>query len=128
MALFGSLQGPMTQLPGQVFALIHGECISLSRIFTANFIHIAYVSMQRIEKFLAEEEVPSWATSLQKHDPMEHADVIGFNHASFSWSRSSATRFTLGPLNISFPRGKLSLVCGGTSSGKTALLSSLLGG
>jgi ABC-type multidrug transport system fused ATPase/permease subunit len=110
MALFGSLQGPLTQLPGEIFALLH-----------------AYVSMQRIQKFLAEDEVPNWATSLQKHDPAEHAGVTGFTHATFAWDTTSAARFTLGPLNLAFPHGKLSLVCGATSSGKTALLNSLLG-
>jgi ABC-type siderophore export system fused ATPase/permease subunit len=88
----------------------------------------AYVSLQRIESFLREEEVPNWATSLQKHDPMAYPDMTGFTHASFAWSQASASRFTLGPLNVAFPHGKLSIVCGATGSGKTALLSSLLGG
>jgi ATPase subunit of ABC transporter with duplicated ATPase domains len=88
---------------------------------------IAYVSMQRIEKFLDEEEVPAWATSLQKHDGLDNADAIRFQHASFSWSSSSGDRFTLGPLDIAFPHGKLSIVCGATAAGKSTLLLSLLG-
>lgn len=40
----------------------------------------------------------------------------------------NVTQFMLGPLSISFPLGKLSLVTGTNGSGKTALLSALLGG
>jgi ABC-type cobalamin/Fe3+-siderophores transport system ATPase subunit len=36
--------------------------------------------------------------------------------------------FELGPLDITFPKGKLTLVSGATGSGKSALLAALLGG
>jgi ABC-type siderophore export system fused ATPase/permease subunit len=84
--------------------------------------------MQRIERFLHEEEVPAWATTLKKHDIAAHQDMTGFVDAEFSWSRSSAPRFTLGPLNVAFPAGSLTLVSGATSSGKSALLAAMLGG
>ena len=88
--------------------------------------------MQRIEEFLNEPEVPDWASSLQDPASAEtRPDEIGFVNGTFEWDiapRSEPSRFTLGPLNVKFPKGKLSLVSGPTGSGKSALLNALLGG
>ncbi|KAF8583414.1 pleiotropic drug resistance ABC transporter [Ramaria rubella] len=132
VALFEQLQAPLTALPEQVFSLLHGE---------------SYVSMQRIEAYLAEEEVPSWASSLRATEDPDNHNVttgdngrIGFEHANFEWHRpveGAATPdtsgtvtphdFRLTDLNILFPIGKLTLISGRTGSGKTALLNALLG-
>jgi ABC-type transport system involved in cytochrome bd biosynthesis fused ATPase/permease subunit len=110
--------------------------------------------MQRIEAFLNEDEVPDWASSLKRKtvegkplppapsqpprlgpripEPAKDETRVGFKKAIFTWSvvprGRQNTPFTLGPLNLAFPIGKLSLVSGPTGSGKTALLLSLLGG
>ncbi|RDB29359.1 ATP-dependent bile acid permease [Hypsizygus marmoreus] len=115
IALFAQLQQPMTALPGQIFAMLN-----------------AYVSMQRIEAFLDENEVPDWASTLTTSEADNYKGEIGFSSASFEWpslpkSSPSSARFTLGPLDIQFPKGKLTLVSGATGSGKSALLASLLG-
>ncbi|KAG2044379.1 P-loop containing nucleoside triphosphate hydrolase protein [Suillus americanus] len=117
VALFSQLQEPMTALPGQFFAMLH-----------------AYVSMQRIEGLLAEQEVPEWASSLSTVDTGSEADFsdIGFNNATFEWHgvhKGSMTeaRFQLGPLDIKFPKGQLSLISGATGAGKSAMLTALLG-
>ncbi|KAG1845953.1 pleiotropic drug resistance ABC transporter [Suillus tomentosus] len=117
VALFSQLQEPMTALPGQFFAMLH-----------------AYVSMQRIEGLLAEQEVPEWALSLSTVDTGSEADFsdIGFNHATFEWhgvhkESMTETHFQLGPLNIKFPKGQLSLISGATGAGKSAMLTALLG-
>ena len=91
---------------------------------------IAYVSMQRIEEFLREPEVPDWASSLKPSDAMS-ADDLGFEDAAFQWDvapRSEPSRFVLGPLDVRFPKGSLSLISGPTGAGKSALLNALLGG
>ncbi|RXW24050.1 hypothetical protein EST38_g1810 [Candolleomyces aberdarensis] len=98
----------------------------------------AYVSMQRIEEFLKENEVPLWACSLERsvtppatESTHDTADV-GFKAAAFEWESGSASsdapaRFQLGPLDVVFPQGKLSIISGATGSGKSALLEALLG-
>ncbi|EIE75466.1 hypothetical protein RO3G_00170 [Rhizopus delemar RA 99-880] len=84
-----------------------------------SFILQANVSLGRIEKFLKEDEVqPKSANS---------SDLIGFvDNASFSWDHDCSTTH-IRDLNVTFPRNKLSVICGPTGSGKTTLLASLLG-
>ena len=96
---------------------------------------IAYVSLQRIETFLREEEVPEWASTLStsRRSTENDTDQIGFRKAVFAWSAKTdeddrTPRFVLGPLDIEFPSGQLTLVTGSTASGKSALLGALLGG
>jgi ABC-type siderophore export system fused ATPase/permease subunit len=90
--------------------------------------------MQRIEAFLREDEVPDWASTLtcDLSNSSQPPESIGFSEAVFEWDgtsdESSPSRFRLGPLDFTFPSGKLTLVSGATGSGKTALLSALLGG
>ncbi|THH32259.1 hypothetical protein EUX98_g1936 [Antrodiella citrinella] len=116
VALFSQLQEPMSLLPQQVFALLH-----------------AYVSMQRIEQFLKEPEVPDWACSLKStgQPPSSDEGKVGFEDAAFEWDIAPKSdipsRFTLGPLDIQFPKGNMTLVSGATGSGKSALLAALLG-
>lgn len=89
--------------------------------------------MQRIERFLDEDEVPEWASTLTATNPVASKNEIGFSSATFEWQTlpkalSDSGRFQLGPVDFKFPRGKLTLVSGATGSGKSALLAALLGG
>jgi len=63
----------MADLPNQIFALLH-----------------AYVSMKRIQAYLEEDEVESWASSIKleqetrKPQPIPGSQV-GFHEAAFRW-------------------------------------------
>ena len=140
IALFYQLQYPMTMIPSQFFAILHGTSPISVRLYFLTHCHcfIAYVSMQRIQDFLKEDEVPDWASTLSTPTPnSSHVldDKVGFSEASFEWQDPSSStdtpspaRFQLGPLNVVFPAGKLTIVSGATGSGKSALLAALLGG
>jgi ABC-type multidrug transport system fused ATPase/permease subunit len=118
VALFQNLRGVLDELP-----------------FIISFAFQAKVSMERVDKFLSEDEVEENHVVRTK-GPL----FIGFrDDATFQWynkptSSSSGsetperqTKFTLKNINLSFPSNKLSIVCGPTGSGKTTLLASLLG-
>ena len=140
IALFSELQFPMMILPDQIFAILHGTSLTSASLYVLTYCHIftAYVSMQRIQDFLKEDEVSDWASTLSIPFPnSSHVmdDKIGFSEAFFEWQDPSSstatpspTRFQLGPLDVVFPPGKLSIVSGATGSGKSALLAALLGG
>ncbi|CAG8606010.1 17882_t:CDS:10 [Rhizophagus irregularis] len=86
----------------------------------------AIVSIRRIETFLNSGEIES---QFVKTNTLK----IGFGNASVAWNKYgeddelSSNEFVMKDLNIEFPIGKLSIVCGPTGSGKTLLLMSLLG-
>lgn len=79
-----------------------------------------------IEVFLKEAEVPACAFSL-KISPTSEIVVqneISFEDARFEGDispKGTLSRFQLGPLNLRFPQGKLTLVSWATRSGKNAL-------
>ena len=140
IALFSELQYPMMMLPGQFFSFLHGTSLTSVRLCVSTYCQIftAYVSMQRIQDFLKEDEVPDWASTLSTPIPnSSHVtdDRIGFSEASFEWQDPSSStdtpspaRFQLGPIDVVFPTDKLSIISGVTGSGKSALLAALLGG
>jgi ABC-type siderophore export system fused ATPase/permease subunit len=91
--------------------------------------------MQRIEAFLQEEEVDDWACSLSapvERLPLDDDTPVGFSNAVFRWpgmpSDDASPKFELGPLDVKFVPGALTIISGATASGKSAFLAALLGG
>ncbi|KAJ5757946.1 uncharacterized protein N7511_006640 [Penicillium nucicola] len=83
----------------------------------------AKVSADRIDKFLATSE---------KVVNTVPAEYIAFENASVAWpaeanAQDDEDRFVLRDLNLNFPTKSLSVVSGRTGSGKSLLLSSILG-
>lgn len=85
--------------------------------------------MKRIEDFLAEEDVPEWVCGIEGPDRMAiSAGQVNFrDNARFAWS-AKAESFSVGPLSLELPVGKLTLVTGPTGSGKSTFLGAILGG
>ena len=78
----------------------------------------AWVSISRIEDFMAEPDKQEMATEALVGDKLALSD------ATFNWSGSTIT--VLSDVDVSFQEG-MNLVCGEVGSGKTALLQALLG-
>lgn len=83
------------------------------------------VSLDRIDEYLNEPECSKYDQLTAKRGPT--SPLIGFENATFSWSKHSKNDFKLRDINISFQPGKLNVVIGSTGSGKSSILMALLG-
>ncbi|KDR71589.1 hypothetical protein GALMADRAFT_792794 [Galerina marginata CBS 339.88] len=75
------------------------------------------VSLQRIAKYLDSPELP--------FVPQTSKSTISLENCTVAWPGEGS--FSLSDVNISFPIGKISLICGKVGSGKSLLLYALLG-
>ncbi|EPS42193.1 hypothetical protein H072_3924 [Dactylellina haptotyla CBS 200.50] len=82
----------------------------------------AKVSAERIQKHL---------DSPEKEDYIKPSNKIIFKDASIAWAsdgdEKEEDRFVIRDINVEFPIGELSLITGATGSGKSLMLSALLG-
>uniref|UniRef100_A0A3P9D7X5 Multidrug resistance-associated protein 1 n=1 Tax=Maylandia zebra TaxID=106582 RepID=A0A3P9D7X5_9CICH len=106
LALFNILRFPLNMLPMVISSMVQ-----------------ASVSLKRLRVFLSHEEL--------QLDSVEHKAAEGSQHSisvtdgAFTWSRTESP--TLKRLNINIPEGSLVAVVGHVGSGKSSLLSALLG-
>lgn len=81
------------------------------------------VSVKRIDRYLREPEVSP--------NPTSDTSSVEFENATISWPSDGFTltedRFALHDLNISFPQGEISVISGKTGTGKSLLISAILG-
>ncbi|CAG8489136.1 4720_t:CDS:10, partial [Dentiscutata heterogama] len=84
----------------------------------------ALISIHRIEKFLNEDEI-----EILHENNYPFITSISFEKATISWNKikENSDEFIMQDLDLEFPVGELSIICGPTGSGKTLLLMSLLG-
>lgn len=87
------------------------------------------VSVRRIAEFLSVEEPRSWRERVAGAHGEEGDDdrVCDMRHANFQWSSGPASGFSLKDISLSVNRQELVAVCGEIASGKSSLLSSLIG-
>ncbi|KAI0173569.1 P-loop containing nucleoside triphosphate hydrolase protein [Hypoxylon sp. FL1284] len=82
----------------------------------------AWVSVKRMDAYLQGAEI----TKITKE-----ADEVTFENASVAWPSDSKEedpdRFVLRDVNVTFPKGELSVISGKTGSGKSLLLAAILG-
>uniref|UniRef100_A0A665WKS8 Multidrug resistance-associated protein 1 n=1 Tax=Echeneis naucrates TaxID=173247 RepID=A0A665WKS8_ECHNA len=104
LALFNILRFPLNMLPMVISSMVQ-----------------ASVSLRRLRVFLSHEEL--------QEDSVEHQAAAGcyvsIVNGFFSWSRTEPP--TLKRLNVCIPEGSLVAVVGHVGSGKSSLLSALLG-
>lgn len=85
----------------------------------------AYVSVCRICKFLVSKELQSDAVLKTDRPTEEHASLVNVHQAHFSWSSSAPPN--LSEISLTVPKGNLVAVVGRVGSGKSSLLSAILG-
>ncbi|KAI9004026.1 ABC transporter type 1, transmembrane domain-containing protein, partial [Gaertneriomyces semiglobifer] len=132
LALFNALRSPLQIFPDMIVRVSE-----------------SMVSLKRVEKFLAEEDLERFMISNEVSPPLpatgrrgsqgsrKSVDItIGFSGpAEFSWEQGTAAslpespkrHFSLKRLHVEFTRGGLNLVCGATGCGKSSMMLALLG-
>ncbi|XP_020285956.1 multidrug resistance-associated protein 1 isoform X1 [Pseudomyrmex gracilis] len=106
LSLFNILRFPLSMLPMMIGNIVQ-----------------AYVSVKRINKFMNMEELDP---NNVQHDPSEaHALVI--ENGSFCWDNEHIERPILRNINFHVEQGQLVAIVGTVGSGKSSLLSALLG-
>jgi ATP-binding cassette, subfamily C (CFTR/MRP), member 1 len=101
MALFNIIRLPMTVFP-----------------VALNFVMIAFVSVQRISKFLSSQEIVNYVTN------ESNVNTVQIDDGTFSWGNDQPT---LKSINLRVPKGNLVAVVGSVGSGKSSLISAILG-
>ncbi|XP_035948562.2 multidrug resistance-associated protein 1-like isoform X1 [Halichoerus grypus] len=104
MSLFNILRLPLFDLPMVISAVVQTR-----------------ISLNRLEDFLNTEELHP--QNIETNYIGDHA--IGFTNASFSWGKTGIP--VLKNLNIKIPEGALVAVVGQVGSGKSSVLSAILG-
>ncbi|KAK6481811.1 multidrug resistance-associated protein 1-like isoform X3 [Huso huso] len=105
MALINILKTPLSLLP-----------------FSMSTTMQALVSLKRLGKFLCQEELKSDSVDRK---PLHPGSSVLVENGTFSWSRDGAP--CLKRISVSVARGSLVAVVGHVGSGKSSLLSALLG-
>lgn len=104
ISLFNILRFPLAMLPMLISSMVQTG-----------------VSVSRLEKYLGGDDLQ---TSSIQHDPTIDS-AIRFSDASFSWEQDAAP--VIMDINLDIKPGKLVAVVGGVGSGKSSLISSMLG-
>lgn len=87
----------------------------------------AYVSVDRLSEYLGGKELQEGAVAIENAADIKEGDeLVGVSHGDFSWS-SAAVEPTLVDINLSLKKGELLAVVGRVGSGKSSLLSAVLG-
>ncbi|KAI8362629.1 multi drug resistance-associated protein MRP [Blakeslea trispora] len=113
IALFGLLQFPLNVFPNVITSTIE-----------------ASVSLYRIEKYISAEEIDLNAVTRldYRKDPKytENTPLVEINNADFKWSREDVQP-VLSNVNLQVKKGQVTAIVGRVGSGKSSLISALLG-
>ncbi|KAF9999988.1 hypothetical protein BGZ79_006427 [Entomortierella chlamydospora] len=127
MVLFTRLKAPLNGLPAVYMALTNAS-VSLARIaeyLDEPNIKDVFVNGQKLTEGSPEIGMQGmtaqWWTTESAKAPNANADEQAQSRTE------DADQFILRDINVAFPVGELSIICGPTGSGKTSLLMAMLG-
>ncbi|XP_017881737.1 multidrug resistance-associated protein 1 isoform X2 [Ceratina calcarata] len=106
LSLFNILRFPLSMLPMMISNMVQ-----------------TWVSVKRIDKFMNVEELDP---NNVQHDPSEPCALL-IENGTFAWDLESIDRPTLKNINLQVEQGQLIAVVGTVGSGKSSLVSALLG-
>ncbi|ORX59695.1 multi drug resistance-associated protein MRP [Hesseltinella vesiculosa] len=113
ISLFGLLQFPLAVFPNVITSTIE-----------------ASVSLYRIEGYLSSEELDPNAVKREDYrdlpDWTVNTPLLEIDNASFKWSKEDQTN-VLSDIDLSVKKGELTAVVGRVGSGKSTIVSALLG-
>lgn len=119
----GNLQPSVAFVSIGMFNTLETTLGSLPELISAGF--EALVSINRIDSYLKGSEV---------EESLPEGTSISFEDVSIAWpveedgeTDVDTDRFTLRNVNVSFPHGELSVITGKTGTGKSLLLSAMIG-
>ncbi|KEI41088.1 uncharacterized protein L969DRAFT_86336 [Mixia osmundae IAM 14324] len=110
-----------------LFQLISFPLSSLPVVFTS-WVE-AYVAVGRLTTFLSSKELQKDATEIEEVRGKLRAgdELVSIRQGEFSWSASAQNSSTLHDINLSLKKGELITIVGRVGSGKSSLLSAILG-
>lgn len=121
------------------YALIHGQ-LTPSVAFVSLGVFKALELTLSVVPELTTDALDAWVSTTRIEEYLNSPDLIpiskdgpeiAFENASLAWpadeGTSEADRFVLRDVNITFPEGELSVISGKTGSGKSLMLSAILG-
>lgn len=102
------------------------KCSLLRSARTLTDLSNALVSFKRVEAFLNEPDSMKWTHTIE--DKLKPSTELGMSDLVARWhGDAGGDGFVLGPMTLSFPKGKISLIVGPVGSGKSLTLAALLG-
>lgn len=109
VTLFNILTEPITDLPSCISSIVD-----------------AVVSFKRVNNFLNAEEVHPQAKKIQPTSAV-HKPAIEIIDGNFAWEDLLACSWKLSDINLKIESGKLTAIVGSVASGKSSLLSAIIG-
>lgn len=107
MALFNLIRIPLTIFPTCLREVIK-----------------SYVSMKRIVEFLNADELDPNCVEDTVKDPK---NAVELDHADLAWDYDGGDRIILSDISLTVPKGSLTAIVGMVGSGKSSMLSAILG-
>lgn len=131
-AVYSSISGlPLTSeivFPAiTLFSLLSFPLAVLPIVFSS--LVEAYVSIDRLSNFFGGKELQDGAVSVEvsQQDIVPGDELVSIVHGDFSWTGTVTTDPHLLDINLSLKSGEILAVVGRVGSGKTSLLSAVLG-